>query len=205
MRYLSEKEAEKLLEDFGFDVVKRAYCSRKSGIQKCLSKLGLPVVMKVSGKNIVHKKKIGGVSLNINNYAQAVSEFKRLKAIEGASGVMIQPKIGFDSEFLVGIKKTPDFGHVLVFGSGGSQVEEKKDVSFRVCPLEKEDVLELMSEVLISKRLSEKKKEMVVDFVLKICDFVLKYPEIKEMDINPMVIDEGIFRCVVLDARILFE
>lgn len=205
MKYLSEKEAEKLLEDFGFNVVERAYCSKKSAIQRCLSKLGLPVVMKVSGKKIVHKKKIGGVSLNVNNYAQAVSEFKRLKSIKGASGVMIQPKINFNKEFLVGIKNTPDFGHVVIFGSGGSRVEEKKDVSFRVCPMEKSDVLELMDEVLISKGLSEKKKAAIVKFVLKVCEFVLKYPKIKEMDVNPMVIDEDNLDCVVLDARILFD
>lgn len=204
MKYLSEKEAESLLENFGFNVVRRAYCSRKLGIQRCLSELGLPVVMKVSGKKIVHKKKIGGVSLDVNNYAQAISEFKRLKSIKGASGVMIQPKIDFNSEFLVGIKNTPDFGHVVVFGSGGSRVEEKKDISFRVCPMEKEDVLELMSEVLISKGLSKKKKEAIVSFVLKVCNFVMKYPEIEEMDINPMVIDEKSLECVVLDARILF-
>jgi len=123
MRFYSEKAAEDFLENFGFRVIDRVSCKRKSELQKALSTVGLPCVMKVAGKNIVHKHKLGGIRLDINTYSDAISEFKSLTKIKGSSGVMIQKKISFSKEFLLGVKKTEDFGHIVIFGSGGTNVE----------------------------------------------------------------------------------
>lgn len=203
MKYLSEVEAEKFLESEGFPVVKRFFVKREKDIPTALSTVGLPCVMKVSGKKIVHKKQIGGVNLKIDTYSTALIVFKEFKKIKGAEGVMFQKKLDFNREFLLGIKKTPDFGHVVVFGAGGSQVEEKKDVGFRVCPLEDEDIYDIFDEVHLTKEMGQKEREKIAVFLRKLCLVVKKNPEIVEMDINPFVLaGEG---PVVLDARILFE
>ena len=202
MKYLSEKEAEEVLEKFGFNVVDREYCSKESKIPDILKRLGLPIVMKVSGENIVHKKKLGGVNTDINNYAEALNEFRRMKKMKGAKGVMFQKKIDFNREFLVGVKKTEEFGHVILFGSGGSDVEEKKDVAFRVCPFSVEDVYDMFSEVKVMEGIGHKDQERIASFVLGMCDFVSKYSKIEEMDVNPMVL--GGTGPIILDSRILF-
>jgi acetyltransferase len=202
MKYLGEVEAENLLEKEGFQVVNRSFCDKKSKISSCLFKCGLPCVMKVSGKKIVHKKKLGGIRLNVSTYSQALSEYKALKKIKGADGVMFQSNVNFTKEFLVGVKKTPEFGHVIVFGSGGSDVEQKKDVAFRVCPLTHEDCLDLIHDVDISKNMGARESERVAKVIMMISEFCSKYPDVLEMDINPFVMSGA--GPLVLDARILF-
>ncbi|MDA3836577.1 MAG: acetate--CoA ligase family protein [Nanoarchaeota archaeon] len=203
MRYLGEKEAEDFLENFDFKVVKRVFCKREKDIPNALSAVGLPCVMKVSGKKIVHKNRLGGVNTKIDTYSTALDVFRDFKKIKGSEGVMIQKKLDFKKEFLLGIKKTEDFGHVIVFGAGGTGVEEKKDIAFRVCPLEKDDVFDLIKEVKITKDMGKKEMEKLSGFFMKLCEVVKKYPEVSELDINPFVLaGEG---PVVLDSRILFE
>lgn len=203
MKYLSEKEAEELLEKFGFYVVKRAYAKKEAELKNAIKKVGLPFVMKISGKKIVHKNKIKGVRLDIPTYSQAVEDFNSLKKIKGFEGVLLQSKVKFNKEFLIGIKKTPDFGHVLAFGSGGSGVEEKKDVVFRVLPLTRGEIKPMIKETFVSKGLLKEEGEALENFIFKINHLVKTYPKISELDINPLVIVEG--KTLVLDARILFE
>jgi len=203
MEYLGEKKSEELLESFGFNVVARKYCSDKNKLIKSIGEVGLPVVMKVSGKKIVHKHKINGVVLGINTYTTVLEEFSRLKKIKGSDGVMIQKQIDFDREYLIGVKKTEDFGHVIIFGAGGTNVEEKKDVAFRVVPLEKEDAYDMIKEVRVTKGILAKEKLEIIKTILRMSEFVSRYNLISEMDINPFVVSEGM--AVVLDARILFE
>jgi len=204
VKYFSEKEAEDFLEKFGFNVVTRKYCSSKKDLFVAISKVGgFPFVMKVSGKKIVHKNKLNGIRLGLNTFSNALQEFDSLKKIKGAKGVMVQKQIPFQKEFLIGIKKTQDFGHVVIFGSGGTNVELKKDVAFRVCPVEKEEIKKMIKDTEISKGLLSEEGKELEKVILKICSLVKKYPNISELDINPLVISEG--RAVVLDARILFE
>lgn len=203
MKYLSEMEAEDLLEGFGFNVVLREACLKESDIPRILQSLKLPVVMKVMGEKIVHKKKLGGVNTDINNYAEALSEFKRMKKIKGASGVMFQEKIPFTREFLIGIKNTVDFGHVVVFGSGGSLVEEKKDVAFRVVPLSHDDCMDLIREVEITKDVGVKEAEKIANVLTMVSDFAREFSSVEEMDINPFVLSGS--GATILDARILLK
>lgn len=202
MRYLGENEAEKLLEDFGFDVVSRFYCSRKSQIKIGMSKVGLPFVMKVGGRKIVHKKKLNGIRLDVRTYSNALEEYRDLMKIKGADGVMIQKKVEFRREYLVGVKKTVDFGHVIVFGAGGTGVEDKKDLAFRVCPMERSDAVEMVRDTWIGKGIREKEVAQLVKVILKMNDFVRKYEKVEELDINPLVMVEE--KPLILDSRILF-
>jgi len=203
MEYMGEKKSEKLLESFGFNVVRRREVKNENELLASINVIGLPVVMKVSGKKIVHKNEINGVVTGVNTYSTALEEFHRLKKIKGSSGVLIQKELRFDREFLVGIKNTKDFGNVIVFGAGGINTEEKKDVAFRVVPLLKEDAIDMISEVKIMKGLRARHREVIINIIMRVNGFAEKYSDISEMDINPFVLSEG--RGVVLDARILFE
>jgi succinyl-CoA synthetase beta subunit len=104
-------------------------------------------------------------------------------------------------EFLIGLQKTADFGHVVAFGVGGSDVEKLKKVDFRVCPFEKQDALELINENF--EYLSTENKKILVEILIKCCKLAKKFSNIKELDINPLVISKG--KGIILDSRIVFE
>ncbi len=201
MKVFAEKEAEKFLKKQGFEIVEGYFVKSQFKLKKVLQKIGLPCVMKVFGPRIIHKAKIGGVKTKIRTYSEAMHELREFKKIKGSSGVLAQKRF-FGKEFLFGIKKTPEFEHVLVFGAGGSKVEEKKDVSFRICPVDIKDIKSMIKETKIGKKLQKKNMDVLVDNLKRICVLVHKYPEISELDINPFNVSDG--KGKVIDARIVF-
>ncbi len=202
MKIFTEKEAEEFLENKGFKIINRIFIKEKSEINKAINKIGFPLVMKVSGKKIVHKNKFGGIKKNIENYQQALKFFIELKKIRNFEGVMIQKQI-FGEEFLLGIKKTPEFGHVVAFGAGGIHTEKLKDVSFRVCAFDEIEAREMIKEVKKAKGLNKENVDIIEKNLIKLCQLIKKYPKIKELDINPLMVDEK--KAIIVDARIVFE
>ena len=147
MKYLREKEAEDFLEKEGFNVVKRGFVSSERGLRSILSKLGFPIVMKVYSRKIMHKDKSKGVKKNIFTYSDALYNFSVLSKLKGFLGVVVQQKI-FGEELFLGVKKTPEFGHVILFGKGGVDVEKDKEIGFRVTPFDRNEARKMISEVV---------------------------------------------------------
>ena len=202
MRIFTEKEAEKFLEKRGFKIVNRIYIGKKSGISKAINKIGFPFVMKVSGEKIIHKNKVGGIKTNIKDYKHALKAFMELKKIKNFEGCMIQKQIS-GKEFLLGIKKTPEFEHVVAFGAGGIHTEKLKDVSFRVCPFDKNEARKMIKEIKSAKGLNKKNIDDIEKNLIKLSYLAKKYPKIKELDINPLIVDKK--RAIIVDARIVLE
>lgn len=202
MKIFSEKEAEEFLRNEGFVVVKGGFISTISGLRKMLVDLGFPVVMKAAGREIIHKARIGGVQVGVKTYSDALHYFMRLRKIPGAQGVVIQKQIS-GAEFLIGVKKTLDFGLVIGFGAGGTDVEKKKDVTFRVAPISIIDVKKMISEVHAARDLPMRDIVIIENIILKVNELVKKYPKIKEMDINPLMVQDS--RGFIVDARIVWE
>jgi acyl-CoA synthetase (NDP forming) len=217
MDVFTERKSGDFLKKFGFNVVKSIYIEDKNLIRDSLEKIGLPCVVKVFGENIVHKKKLGGVALGVKSYEEVLEIYENFKKIHGAEGIVIQEEIKSapkgvprnifqkkmftkGNEFLIGLQKTADFGHVVAFGVGGSDVEKLKKVDFRVCPFEKQDALELINENF--GNLSTENKKILVEVLFKCCKLAKKFPTIKELDINPLVISKG--KGIILDSRIVF-
>lgn len=199
MKIFTEKEAERFLENKGFKVIERKYISKKSEISK---KIKFPLVMKVSGKKIIHKNKINGIKLNIKNHEQAVNFFNELKKIKNAEGVIIQKQIK-GKELLLGIKKTPEFSHAIAFGAGGIHTEELKDISFRISPFDKKEAEKMIKETKISKELNKKDIKSIRENLIKLVQLTKKYPKIKELDINPLIVNDK--TATIVDARIVWE
>jgi len=195
--FYNERKAGDFLRKNGFHILDRIFVRREKDLERAFSKIGFPAVMKISGKKIVHKKKIGGVILGIKNYGDGLLAFKKLKKIKGFEEAIIQPVVMGD-EFILGIKKAPEFGHIILFGNGGSNVEKNKDVSFRVYPLAKKDAKEMIEETKISKKISRSEKKFLVKSILKLNSLIKRHSSIKELDINPM---KGNF---VVDSRAVF-
>ena len=201
MKVLIEKEAEDFLEKSGFEVVKRGYVSRESDLERVCGKIGFPLTMKVSGGKIIHKVGVGGVKVGIKNYDEALKTFKELMKISGAEGVLIQ-EVFSGKEFILGVKKTPEFDHVLGFGEGGSEVEKKKKVSFRVVPLSIKDAKQMIGEISLAQRISWNARNKIVKNILKLSRLVDANPKISELDINPLTVSKG-GQVKVIDARLV--
>jgi len=186
MKIFTEKQAENFLREKGFEIIETSFIKNEAELENELKKFKMPVVVKISSKQIVHKTKVNGVRLNIQNYCQALKAFRDLKKIKGFEGVLIQPQIK-GKEFLLGLKKTADFGYVIAFGEGGTKVEEKKKVDFRVCGVSGFD--ELTKDKRIQKLMS------------KLC--CLSNCNIESLDINPLILEKE--KAVIVDSHIIFE
>ena len=195
MKHLLEREAENFFEKHGFDVVKRCVVNKK--IQLNNLKLKFPLAVKVISKKIVHKARAGGVVLGIKDLLSLEQGFDKLMKLPGAEAVMIQEmlKERFQS-VIIGLKNTPEFGLVLMVGAGGGNVEEKKDVSFRMVPIGKRDAYEMLEDLDIKIV----NKKLVVKNLLKMNKIAKRYSDIQEVDINPLAVTKD--KALVLDARI---
>ena len=196
-----ENEAEDFLEKEGFDVIKRGYARNKKGLEKI--RLRYPLAMKVISKKAVHKSKAGGVILGIKNKEEAEKSFDKLRKIGGFEGVNVQEML--NGKFIIlGLKKTDEFGLVMMFGEGGVQVEEKKDISFRVCPINEKDADEMIKEVRFYKKIKRKaNSKLIKKNLLRLSRLAEKYPEINELDINPLIANKD--NASIVDARIVID
>lgn len=202
MKIFSEKRAESFLEERGFKVIERIFIKKEKELRKAAEKIGFPLVMKASGRRIIHKNRIGGVKKDIRDYESALKCFKELKRVKDSEGVMLQKQIE-GKEFLLGIKKTPEFGHVIAFGAGGIYTEEFRDVSFRVCPFDNKEAKKMIKEVKVSKNIDEDDASVIKKNIICLCRLAEKYPKISELDINPLIVKKG--KEAVVDARIAWN
>ena len=194
MRVILEKEAEEFLENQGFTVVKRAFV--KNSYQIDALKLKFPWIMKVSSPKIIHKYKAGGIIMNIKNKKQAKKAFNKLKKLPGFQGTVIQEMIS-GQKLILGLKNTPEFRLVIMLGTGGVKVEELKDVTFRVCPINNKDANQMIQEI----KTKIKNPESVIKDLIKLSKLAQKNPNIKELDINPLIVNKK--AATIVDARIL--
>ena len=199
MKVLMEKEAEDFLEKKGFNVIKRGLASNLNQAKEIAKKIGYPVALK--NANLLHKSDKGGVKLNI--FEQDIENaFKELKS----NKVLVQ-KYTQGKEILLGIKKDPTFGHVIVYGIGGIYTEILKDVSYKVVPLERKDALDMLNEIkfkgLLTARGSKINENLIINNILKLSELAKKYKNITELDINPLLVDDK--SAVIADARIVME
>lgn len=196
-----------ILEKHGFRLLPYVLAKSEEDAVKAARKVGYPVALKIVSPQIEHKTDFGGVKININNeeilrhaYRQ-IMEGSRGKKVEG---MLVQKMARRGIELIIGGKKDPQFGHMLVLGLGGIYVEIFKDISARICPLEKSDIQEMISELKAHPIIEGARgrrplnKNKIIDLVLKTCAFMEK-EDVKELDLNPVVCDEK--GCDIVDAR----
>ncbi|HNZ83937.1 MAG TPA: acetate--CoA ligase family protein [Candidatus Pacearchaeota archaeon] len=167
-------------------------------------KAGYPVALKVFGENILHRTDIGGVSLNIDNDGKLYTEFARLSKI---SPTIICQKMIDGEKVIVGMKRDKQFGPVIMFGLGGIFVEILKDVSFRVCPINKKEAIEMIKEIKSYPILSGARGRKPVNIkalaeaLVAISKLALEHEEIKEIDLNPIIVNQK--EAVAIDFKFL--
>lgn len=208
MIVLREKEAEELLKKEGFPVIRGDFADSLSECLGVARKLGFPIVLKIVGKGILHKSDVGGVILNVKTNDELKDSYKKLSRIKGFEGVLVQKQT--DGNFLLlGLKKDNIFGHVVALGTGGIYTEIMRDVTFRVCPIKRNDARQMIQEIksyqiLLGARGGKKADlKKLENLLIKLSRLPSRYENIEELDINPLIINDK--EAVVADARIVFS
>jgi acetyltransferase len=214
---LTEDEAKKILKYYNFPVVKTAAANNVDEAVAYAQQMGFPVVLKILSPQIIHKSDAGGVILNVHDAAEVREAFDTL--IQRATaynpnaqiiGVTVQPMVqkkGY--EVIIGGKIDPIFGPVVLFGMGGVGVELFKDYAMGLPPLNTTLIRRMMEETKIYKLLKGYRGSPPADIkkleetLLLFSQLLMDFPQIKEIDINPLLINER--EAVILDARIVID
>jgi acetyltransferase len=172
--------------------------------------------MKISSPDILHKTDVGGVRVNVKTQKEAEEAFmeitsnaRRIMRDAFVKGVMVYEMIESGKEVILGVTYDRTFGHMIMFGLGGIYVEVLKDVSFRIVPVARRDALAMVNEIKTTGLLRGIRGERPADinaiasYIVNLSCLVSDFPEIQELDINPLVVMEK--GAVALDARIIFK
>jgi len=214
---LTEDEAKKILKYYNFPVVRTAVANNVDEAVAFATDMGFPVVLKILSPQIVHKSDAGGVILNVNSPHEVRDAFELL--IQRASaynpnaqiiGVTVQPMVSKKGyELIIGGKTDPVFGPVILLGMGGVGVELFKDYSIGLPPLNTTLIRRMMEETKVYRLLKGYRGAAAVDLkkldetVLNFSQLMVDFPQIKEIDINPLLISDK--EAVILDARIVLD
>jgi acetyl coenzyme A synthetase (ADP forming)-like protein len=215
---LGEIEARDVMEAYGMRLPQSRLARSPDEAAQIASEIGYPVVMKISSPDILHKSDIGGVKVGISDAASArdtfeLIEYRARKYSPDARiwGVLVQEMVRKGRELLVGVNRDPQFGPLVAVGMGGIYVEVLKDVAFRLAPISEEEVREQLRSIRTFPLLRGVRGEPQADIaaieetVLRVSQLVTDFPEIVEMDINPLVAHNEGEGAVVLDARIILR
>jgi acetyl-CoA synthetase (ADP-forming) len=208
---LSEFEAKQLLAAYRIPVTREVLVENEENLLTAAAAIGYPLVLKGCSADIAHKTENGLIHVDIRNDHEALAAFKDISASMKPSktSVLVQEMVQGKRELMVGLIRDVQFGPCVMFGLGGIFTEILKDISFRVAPLEKFDALEMMKEIRGHKILTAVRGMEAVsinalaDILINIGRIGLENKQIKEIDINPIIISGT--SPIVVDALVLLD
>ncbi|MCL4470084.1 MAG: bifunctional acetate--CoA ligase family protein/GNAT family N-acetyltransferase [Sulfuricella sp.] len=217
-KVLSEMESKALLAAFRIPVANTVIARSPGEALLLAQQLGYPVAMKINSPDITHKSDAGGVKLNLMNapavraaYNEIITEVKKNRPNAHIDGIAIQPMVVKPNgrELMVGVTSDPVFGPVITFGAGGTTVEVLGDRAVALPPLNRFLVRELINGTRVSKLLGAFRHmppiqmEVLESLLLRVSEMVCELPWLKEMDINPLIVDEH--GALAADARVMVD
>jgi len=213
---IGDAEARAILEAYGFPLPPSHLAATPEEAVAAAEEMGYPVVLKVASPDILHKTDVGGVRLNLRSPADVRDAFDLIiyrasRYVPGARiwGCLVQKMVPPGREVLIGMSRDPQFGPLVAFGLGGIYVEALKDVVFRVAPFGPEEAAEMIREIRSYPLLEGVRGEppadhaALVDALCRVSQLVTDFPEIVELDINPLVVYEEGRGAVALDMRLV--
>ncbi|MEP3278011.1 MAG: acetate--CoA ligase family protein [Stappiaceae bacterium] len=212
-----EHEAKNLLSYYGVNVADQLLVHSEDDLIHVTEVLGdAPVAMKIVSQDILHKSDAGGVKLKISGeaalraaYREIVGNARIYDPDADVHGVLVAPMAQSGVEIIIGVVHDPMFGPVMMFGLGGIFVEVLKDVSFRALPMSCADAHEMVEEIQSAKILEGVRgglpvdKTALEDLMMKVSQLALAHPEIKEIDLNPVILRSDGYE--VVDARMILN
>ncbi|MEA2090113.1 MAG: acetate--CoA ligase family protein [Thermoproteota archaeon] len=213
---LLEPEAKTVCMEYGIPVTRFKVAKTVDEAVDYAEEIGYPVVLKIVSPEIIHKSDVGGVVVNLKTsvevreaYGKILENAKKHKPNAKIIGVLVQEMAPESTQVIVGATKDPQFGPALMFGLGGVFVEVLKDVTFRIAPLTEREAEEMITEVKAYPILKGYRGqppadvETIVQILLNTSKLVVGHQEIKELDLNPIMVYEKGAKTV--DARIILE
>ncbi len=217
-KVLSEMESKALLSAFHIPVARTMVAHSPNEALLIAQQLGFPVAMKINSPDITHKSDAGGVVLNLNNahevraaYQHIIDNVQHNRPNAKVDGISIEPMVVKPNgrELMIGMTSDPVFGPVITFGAGGTAVEIMGDRAVALPPLNNFLVKELIQETRIAKMLGKFRNmapanmDALEDVLLRVSEMACELPLLKEMDINPLILDEN--GALAADARVVVE
>lgn len=215
---MGDTEAREVLEAYGIPLPKSGIAETPDDAVRMAEEIGYPVVMKIASPDILHKSDIGGIKLNITSASEVRDAFdlliyraKRFMPDATIWGCQLQQMVKGGREIIIGVNRDPQFGPLIMFGLGGIYVEVLKDVTFRIAPIDRRMATEMLDEIRAYKLLrgvrGEKPSDRaaIVDTLLRISQLVTDFPEIVELDINPLMVFEQGRGVLGIDMRLALK
>ncbi len=215
---IGDAEAQAILKAYGIRTpLSSVAATPEEAIAYC-EQIGYPVVMKIASPDILHKSDVGGIIVGVQNADQVREAFQTL--IERAKahrpdaviwGAQVQEMITDAREIIIGMNRDPQFGPLVMFGLGGIYVEVLKDVVFRVAPLTRLEANKMVGSIRSYRLLTGVRGqaradiEAIVDTILRVSQLVTDFPEIAELDINPLLVREQGQGAVAVDMRLILS
>jgi acetyl coenzyme A synthetase (ADP forming)-like protein len=211
---LTAPEGKQVCDAYGINVPKEGVATSAADASKMAASMGFPVVMKIVSPEILHKTEAGGVIVGVRNadeaasaYEQIVANAKKYDAKATILGVQVQQMIKGGQEVIVGAMTDDSFGKLVAFGMGGVLVEVLKDVTFRLAPATREDAASMLDGIQAAEMLKGVRggkpvnREALQDTIVRVSQLVSDFPEIAEMDLNPVFASED--GAIAADVRIV--
>ncbi|MDH7487532.1 MAG: acetate--CoA ligase [Anaerolineae bacterium] len=213
---IGDAEAREIMQAYGLPMPQSVLAATAEEAVAAAEQIGYPVVMKIASPDILHKTDIGGVKLNLTTPGDVRDAFDLLvfratRYMPDAEiwGCLVQQQVRGGKEVILGMSRDPQFGPLLLFGLGGIYVEALKDVTFRVAPIDEREAREMIGEIRAYSLLRGVRgeppadMEAIVDTLLRMSQLVTDFPEIAEMDINPLIVFEQGKGVLSIDMRLV--
>ncbi len=215
--FMLESDSKAILMAYGLPVIRTEIAKSEAQASSIGKEVGYPLVMKVNSPDITHKTDAGGIRLDLRcdadvceAYKQIISSARRYKPDAQIEGVTIQSYFSNpDFEILMGAKRDPNFGPVILFGMGGIYTEVLKDRALGLPPMNRLLARRLMQETKVYSLLkgyrnrSAANMEQLEEMIVRLSQLLIDFPEIAELDMNPVLIKDG--NPIAVDARILIS
>lgn len=212
---LGETEAREVIAAYGFRLPQNVLARTVDDAVAAAKRIGFPVALKIVSPDILHKTDVGGVRLNLAD-ADAVAQgfagidatVRRLFPAAAIHGIAVQEMVVGGKEVILGVTRDPQFGPLLMFGLGGIYVEVLKDVAFRVAPIGPDEaevmIREIRSFPLLGGVRGEKPSDLraIVEALGRLSQLCMDFPEILELDVNPLLVKPEGSGAVAIDARL---
>ena len=214
---IGDAEARQILEAYGLPIPRSKLAETADHAIEFAHQIGYPIVLKIASPDILHKTDVGGVKVGLQNdeelrdaYELIIYRAQRYLPEAHLWGCQVQqmaPPGGL--EVLIGIKRDPQFGPLVTFGLGGIYVETLRDVTFRISPFSPQQAEAMLGEIRASAILDGMRgqppldKTALVDSLLRVSQLAQNFPEIAELDINPLIVyprEQGV---IAIDMRLV--
>lgn len=213
--FITEESASKIAAAYGIAVPQGGLARDLASARAIAARVGYPVVLKIASPDILHKSDIGGIAVDILDeeslaraYEQIMARVRTRMPDARVWGLTVQHQVPKGREVIVGVNRDPQFGPLLMFGLGGIYVEVLQDVTFRLCPVTRSEAQHMVSEIRSfgllrgTRGQAPADTDAIADVIWRVSALVMDFPEITELDINPLIVADRGAGAIAADVRI---